>query len=47
MIGAIEGQDVATADILGDFPHTDYEKGDIHIKMEGETVNLLQKIDPD
>ena len=35
MIDAMEGRDVATAEIPGAFLQTDYDKGDIHIKMEG------------
>ena len=35
IINAMIGRDVATSDILGDFLQTDYDKGDIHIKMEG------------
>ena len=33
MIDAMEGQEVATADIPGAFLQTDYNKGDIHIKL--------------
>ena len=33
IIDAMEGQDAATADIPGDFLQTEYEKGEIHIKM--------------
>ena len=33
MIDAMEGREVATADIPGDFLQTDYDKGDIHIKL--------------
>ena len=33
MIDATEGQEVATADIPGAFLQTDYNKGDIHIKL--------------
>ena len=35
MIDAMEGREVATADIPGAFLQTDYDKEDIHIKMEG------------
>ena len=35
MIDAMEGQEVTTADIPGAFLQTDYDKEDIHIKMEG------------
>ena len=47
MIDAMEVRDVATADIKLDFLKTDYEKGDIHINMEGEMVTLLKDIEPD
>ena len=42
MIDAMEVQEVETSDIPGDFLHTDYDKVDIHIKMEGAMVNLLE-----
>ena len=45
MIGAMEGRDVETAEILGELPHTDYNKGDMNIKMEGAMTTLLEKID--
>ena len=35
MVDATEGRDVASDDIIGYFLQTDYDKGDIHIKMEG------------
>ena len=47
MIDAIEVQEVATADFPGDFLHTIYDKGDIHIKLEGDVVTLLEDIDPE
>ena len=47
MIDAMEGQEVATADIPGAFLQTDYDKKDIHIKLEGDMVTLLQEIDPE
>ena len=34
----MEDWDVATSDIPGAFLQTDYDKGDIHMNMEGETV---------
>ena len=43
----MEGWYVATADTPGAFLQTDYNKGDIHINMEGEMVNLLEDIEPD
>ena len=46
MIAAMEGQEVARTDIRGAFLQTDYEKGDIHIKLEGAIVTLLEDIDP-
>ena len=45
MIDAMEGQEVATSDIPGAFLQTDYDKGDIHIKLEGAMVTLLEEID--
>ena len=36
IIDAMEGQDVATSDIPGDFLQNDYDKGDININMERE-----------
>ena len=47
MIDAMEGREVATADIPGAFLQTDYYKGDIHIKLEGGMVALLEEIDPE
>ena len=38
---AMEGRDVATADTPGAFLQTYCDKGDIHINMKGEMVNLL------
>ena len=32
--------------LMGAFLKTDYDKKDIHIKMEGETVTLMEEIDP-
>ena len=46
MIYAMEGQEVATANIPGAFLHTGYDKGDIHIKLEGAVVTLIEEIDP-
>ena len=46
MIDAMEGRDVATADIPGAFLQTDYYKGDIPIKMGRGMVNLINYIDP-
>ena len=47
MIDTMEGQEVATADIPGDLLQTDYDKGDIHIKLEGAMITLLEEIDPE
>ena len=47
MIDAMEGQGVATTNIPGVFLQTDYDKGDIHIKLEGAMVTLLEEIDPE
>ena len=47
MIDAMEGREVATTDIPGALLHTDYDKGDIHIKLEGDMVTLLEEIDPE
>ena len=46
MIDAMEGREVATADIPGAFLKTDYVKGDIHIKLEEDMVTLFEEIDP-
>ena len=43
---AMEFQDVSIADIPRAFRQTDYEKGDVHIKTEGDMVNLLKYIYP-
>ena len=43
----MKGRDISTSDIPGGFLQTDYDKGDIHIKMEGAMVILLKYIDPD
>ena len=47
MIDSIEGRYIANTDIPGDFIKTDYDKGDIHIKMEGATVTIIEEIDQD
>ena len=44
MIDEMEGREVATSDIPGAFLQTDYEKGDIYIKLEGAMVTLLEEI---
>ena len=47
MIDTMEGRGVATADIPGAFLHTKYYKVDIHIKLEGSMVPLLEDIYPE
>ena len=42
MIDAMEGREVATTNIPVSFLKTDYDKGDIHIKLEGAMVTLLE-----
>ena len=46
MIDAMEGQEVATSIIPGAFLKTNYDKVDIHIKLEGDIVILIEDIDP-
>ena len=47
MIDAMEGQEVTTSDIPGAFLYTNNGKGDIHIKLKGVMVTLLEDIDPE
>ena len=47
MIDAMEGQEVETTDTPGAFLQTDYDKGDINIKLEGAMVTLLEETDPE
>ena len=47
MIYATEIQEVATSDTPGAFLQNDYDKGYIHIKLEGSMVNLIEEIDPE
>ena len=47
MIDAMEGWEIATADIPGYFLHNNYDKGEIHIKLEGSMVTLLEDSDPE
>ena len=47
MIDAMESREVATADMPVAFMQTNYDKGDIHIKLEGAMVTLLEEIDPE
>ena len=46
-IYAMYSWQVATADIIGAFLQTNYDKGDIHIKLEGGMFTLLEEIDPE
>ena len=46
MIDSMEGRDVSTSDIPGAFLQTDCDKGDIHIKIDGVMVTLLEGIEP-
>ena len=46
MIDAMEGLEVATVDIPVTFLQTNYDKGHIHIKLEGAMVTLLEEIGP-
>ena len=46
MIESVEDQEVATANITGSFLHTDYDKLDIQIKLEGAMVPLIEEINP-
>ena len=43
----MEGQDVETDDITGAFLQIDYDKGDMHINIEGAMVNIIEDINPD
>ena len=47
IIDAMEVRDVATNYIPGDFLHTDYDKVDVHIKLEGDIFTLLEEIEPE
>ena len=47
MIDAMEGQEVATADTPSAFLKINYDKGYIHIKLEGAMVHLLEEIEPE
>ena len=44
IVGAMEVRDITTDDIPGAFLKNDYDKGDIHINMEGAMVTLLKEI---
>ena len=46
MVEAMEGREVSTTNIKGALPYTNYDKGDIHINLEGEMVILLKEINP-
>ena len=47
MIDAMEFREVATADIPRALLHIDYDKGDIHIKLEGSMFTLFEQIHPE
>ena len=47
MIYATEGGEVATVNTPGAFLQKDYDKVDIHIKLEGAMVTLLKEIEPE
>ena len=47
IIDAMEVREVATANIPGSFLYTEYNKGDIHIKLEGAMVTLIEDINPE
>ena len=46
MIDTTKGQEVATDDNPEAFLQTDYDKGNIRIKLEGAMVTLLEEIEP-
>ena len=46
MMDVTEGHKIATTDIPGAFLQTDYEEGDVNIKMEEALVTLLKEINP-
>ena len=46
IIDAMEGRELATADIQGNFPQTSYDKRNINIQMEGTIVTLSKEIYP-
>ena len=41
MIDTMEGQEVATSDIPGSLHQIYYDKGDMHIKLEGAMITLI------
>ena len=43
MIDVMEVWDIATSDIRGSFLQTDNKKGDIHIKIEVEIMNIIEE----
>ena len=47
IIDTMEDREVATADIPGAFLKNDYDKGDIHIKLEGDMATLLEDTEPE
>ena len=44
IIYTMEVREVATADIPGAFLKTNYDKVDIHIKLEGSIVTIIEEI---
>ena len=46
MVDAMEGQEVSTTDIPVAFLQTNYDKGDINLKLQGAVVTLLEEIYP-
>ena len=46
ILDAKENRDVATVDIPGAFMQSKIEGPDIHMKLEGNLVKILEKIDP-
>ena len=44
MINATEVREAETTNIPGAFLQTNYNKGDIHIKVKGDMVTLLEEI---
>ena len=46
VIDAMEERDVATVDIPGAFMQSDMEGETTHMKLEGKTVDILNRIDP-
>ena len=47
MIDEMEGQEIATSNIPGAFLKTDNDNGDIHIKLKGAMVIILEETKPE